>query len=303
VIVLLCVGVMGVGARAGATSNPLDTVAVAGATTAEPTLQFATPLSVSTTSKRTVDAGSGAIASPGQRATFRYLLVNGRTGKEIPGSYRWNPANILLNANPAHELLVDAISGSAVGSRVLVAAPVRSAAVKRMVKAKSLKSADTLLVLLDLLDLHTPLASVSGPPGPAGPPGMPSVTVSASGTPEVAVPTGPPPKDLLTTALVEGDGDKVDVGQNILVQYVGLIWRNGKTFDTTWTSGLPIQVPLGVGQVMTGWDNALLGRTVGSRVLMVVPPDQGYGADGNPRAGIEPDDTLIFVVDILDAWR
>ena len=65
--------------------------------------------------------------------------------------------------------------------------------------------------------------------------------------------------------------------------------------------GAPAQFPIGAGQVIAGWDQGLVGKTVGSQLLMVIPPDQGYGAAGNAQAGIKGTDTLVFVVDILDA--
>ncbi len=60
-----------------------------------------------------------------------------------------------------------------------------------------------------------------------------------------------------------------------------------------------MSVPIGTQQVITGWDTGLVGQTVGSQVLLVVPPDQGYGASGT--TGIKGTDTIVFVVDILDA--
>jgi peptidylprolyl isomerase len=67
-------------------------------------------------------------------------------------------------------------------------------------------------------------------------------------------------------------------------------------------SGTPADFPIGTGNVIPGWDSALVGQTVGSQVLLVVPPDQGYGSKGNAQAGIAGTDTLVFVVDILDAY-
>jgi peptidylprolyl isomerase len=80
---------------------------------------------------------------------------------------------------------------------------------------------------------------------------------------------------------------------------VGVIWKGGKQFDASWDKGAPAAFPIGVGQVIPGWDAGLVGAKAGSRVLLAVPPAQGYGTKGEPRAGIKGTDTLVFVVDVL----
>ena len=76
---------------------------------------------------------------------------------------------------------------------------------------------------------------------------------------------------------------------------------SGRVFDSSWSRGQPAQFPIGTGQVVAGWDEGLVGQTVGSQVLIVVPPDKGYGVAGESQAGITGTDTLVFVVDILGA--
>jgi len=93
----------------------------------------------------------------------------------------------------------------------------------------------------------------------------------------------------------------VKSGQNLAVQYTGVIWRTGKVFDSSWSRNQPFTTVIGKGQVIKGWDTGLVGQTVGSRVLLVVPPAQGYGTAGASQAGIKGTDTLVFVVDILAA--
>ncbi len=93
----------------------------------------------------------------------------------------------------------------------------------------------------------------------------------------------------------------VESGQDLTVHYTGVIYASGEQFDSSWDRGEPSSFPIGVGGVIAGWDEGLVGQTVGSQVLLVIPPEQGYGADGNPDAGISGTDTLVFVVDILAA--
>ena len=80
-----------------------------------------------------------------------------------------------------------------------------------------------------------------------------------------------------------------------------MIWRTGKVFDSSWSRNEPLTTVIGEGQVIKGWDTGLVGQTVGSRVLLVIPPADGYGTAGASTAGIKGTDTLVFVVDILAA--
>ena len=97
-----------------------------------------------------------------------------------------------------------------------------------------------------------------------------------------------------------GTGGVVADGAAVTATYTGWL-TNGTQFDSN-VGSTPIPFKVGVGQVIRGWDEGLVGQTVGSQVLLVVPPDQGYGAAGNSQIGVTGTDTLVFVVDILDAY-
>ncbi len=112
---------------------------------------------------------------------------------------------------------------------------------------------------------------------------------------------GDPEKQLVTEVLKEGDGAEVKKGELLTANYIGQIWRDGKVFDNSYDRGAPSSFPIGVGGVITGWDEGLVGKKLGSRVLMSIPSDKGYKSEGNEKAGIKGDDTLIFVVDLVAA--
>ena len=101
--------------------------------------------------------------------------------------------------------------------------------------------------------------------------------------------------------LIEGTGPVVKAGQTVTVHYKGAIWRDGSVFDASWKRKQTAQFSIGTGQVIAGWDTGIVGQRVGSQVLLVIPPDQGYGSTGQASAGIKGTDTLVFVVDILAA--
>lgn len=112
---------------------------------------------------------------------------------------------------------------------------------------------------------------------------------------------GDPEKQLVTEVLKEGDGPVVTKGELLTANYLGQIWRDGKVFDNSYDRGAPSSFPIGVGSVIGGWDEGLVGKKIGSRVLLSVPSDKGYKTAGNTSAGIKGDDTLIFVVDLVGA--
>jgi peptidylprolyl isomerase len=101
--------------------------------------------------------------------------------------------------------------------------------------------------------------------------------------------------------LIKGTGAAVKKGQSIAVQYTGVLWRTGQVFDSSWARQMPFSTPIGQNKIIKGWDTGLVGQTVGSRVLLVIPPADGYGSAGASAAGIKATDTLVFVVDILAA--
>jgi peptidylprolyl isomerase len=116
--------------------------------------------------------------------------------------------------------------------------------------------------------------------------------------PVIPKPEGAPPGGLQVRDVVQGDGKAASAGDTLSVQYVGTAWSTGREFDSSWTKGKqPLEFQLGVGGVIPGWDKGLIGMEEGGRRELVIPPELGYGAAGNPPA-IGPNETLVFVVDL-----
>ena len=117
--------------------------------------------------------------------------------------------------------------------------------------------------------------------------------------PDVQIPAGDAPKQLLTDDLVVGTGTEAVKGTTVDVHYVGVSWSTRKQFDASWDrGGQPFSFGRGAGQVIKGWDQGVAGMRVGGRRRLVIPPDLGYGARGAGGA-IGPNETLVFVVDLL----
>ena len=116
--------------------------------------------------------------------------------------------------------------------------------------------------------------------------------------PRIPKSSGPAPKQLKVEDLIEGDGAAAKNGDKVSVQYVGVLYDNNKEFDSSWSRGSePLEVTLGSGQVISGWEQGLLGMKVGGRRKLTIPPDQAYGAQGQPPT-IPANATLVFEIDL-----
>lgn len=119
---------------------------------------------------------------------------------------------------------------------------------------------------------------------------------SGGGKPSVSVPDGQPPKELQVREIEEGDGAVAEAGDEVTVQYVGVLYRGGKQFDASWDRGEPFTFTLGGAEVIPGWERGVEGMKVGGRRELIIPPDLAYGSQA--VGPIPPNSTLVFVVDL-----
>ena len=126
---------------------------------------------------------------------------------------------------------------------------------------------------------------------------VPTVTGSFDQIPTITFPKAPAPSGLVVRVLRAGTGPIIHKKDLLVVNYLGEIWR-GRVFDSSYARPL-FGIPIGVHQVIPGWDTGLVGKTVGSRILLVIPPKFGYGPKGQSSVGITGADTLTFVVDVV----
>jgi len=115
--------------------------------------------------------------------------------------------------------------------------------------------------------------------------------------PEVPMPTGAPPSELVTDDVFVGGGQAAASGDHVTVHYVGVSFSTGKQFDSSWDRRSPFPFELGEGRVIKGWDFGVVGMREGGRRTLVIPPSLGYGARG--MGPIAPNETLVFVVDLV----
>ena len=117
--------------------------------------------------------------------------------------------------------------------------------------------------------------------------------------PDVTIPEGDPPSDLVLEDLEVGDGPEAVKGATVTVHYVGHAWSNGAQFDASWDRNDTFAFRLGAGQVISGWDEGVAGMKVGGRRRITIPPHKGYG-DRGAGGVIAGGETLVFVVDLLN---
>ena len=125
---------------------------------------------------------------------------------------------------------------------------------------------------------------------------VPPVTTNQK--PDVDVPSGPPSYQLEVDDITVGDGDEAAPGHVVEVHYVGVSWQSGQQFDASWDRGETFKFGLGKGQVIQGWDQGVVGMKIGGRRKITIPPMLAYGKRGAGGV-IGPDETLIFVVDLI----
>ncbi|GAA2877297.1 FKBP-type peptidyl-prolyl cis-trans isomerase [Streptosporangium fragile] len=190
-----------------------------------------------------------------------------------------------------------ALRGHKVGSRVVAVVPPEEGYGPN--PPGGMTAEDELFYVVDVLGSFPPGAAARGEGGPGVLDGV-RIAGASGARPSLALPRSRPPADLRSKVLIRGAGAKTRAGQLLVTQYEGKVWESGAVFDSTWRSGHPRAFRIGKGAVIAGWDRALVGVPVGSRVALIVPPRFGY-ENGLPPT-IRPGDTLVFVVDVLAAY-
>lgn len=305
VVVLIAVAVLATGCGSGDSASPGEATtklpAVTGAfgKAATVTLPGPDPSGYSAT---VLSRGRGAKVGKGDLLVAHYLGQTWRDGKVFDQSYeRGQPAQFPIGAGQVIPGWDEKLVGQNVGSRVLLVLPPDKGYGPSGNAQAGITGTDTLVFVVDILGSFGAASSADGTPvAPVA--GLPAVTAKTATKPVIAVPKGvSAPAKLIAQPLLQGSGAAVKKGQTLIAQYVGVVYGTGKQFDASWDRGQPAQFPIGVGRVIPGWDKSLVGAKIGSRMLLIIPPADGYGTGGNAQAGIKGTDTLVFVVDILGA--
>ncbi|WP_404370322.1 FKBP-type peptidyl-prolyl cis-trans isomerase [Kytococcus sedentarius] len=283
-------------------AGTLDDLEISGGD--KPSITFGDgPFTVSETQDKVVEEGDGEELTADHTAMVEYALYNGTSGKELQNAFGQNAVPIGLNDEQTIAALRSALEGKKVGSTIAVAIPAKDAFGEQGAPQLGLEAGDTVVYLMKVTEASKPLKEATGTEKEA-PEDFPKAEVFTDKPAKITMPDSEAPKELKEATLIEGEGDEVKKGDQITIHYTGVTWKKGaegEKFDSSHDRGAPTSFPIGVGSLIPGWDETLVGKKVGSRVELIVPPEKGYGEKGMPNAGIEGDDTLVFVVDILDA--
>ncbi|MFI0166050.1 FKBP-type peptidyl-prolyl cis-trans isomerase [Streptomyces sp. NPDC017095] len=253
---------------------------------------------------KTLIAGGGRTVAENDFIRADYLGQIWDTGKVFDNSFdRGRPLVMQLAQGSIIDGWRYALQGKKTGSRIEIAVPPTWGYGKGGNPQAGIKGTDTLVFVIDLIESYNSKSSAKGTKVPQTDAALPTVGTNTDGeVPEVTVPKTDPPKKLVAQYVLEGDGPELKSDQTILCQFQGLVWDGGKTFQRTYGSGRLSQFSLEqMQQAVKGLAQGLTGKKVGSRVLLVIPPELGYG-DRPPSGGaVKKGSTLVFTVDILAA--
>ncbi len=256
----------------------------------KPTVSVKAPWAIDQTRVKVMTEGKGAVVNPSY-VFVHYLGVNGRTGKVFDGNFGKQTAMFdLAQVVPGFK---KALEGKKVGSRILVAMPGPDGYDSQGGNAQiDVKVGDTLIFVVDIVE-----TVLNGPTGKAitPPAGLPTVT-EKDGKPVITIPSTDPPAKMVAQPLTTGTGRKVAAKDVIAVHYLGVSWKTGKVIEDK-TGAVDGGL---LSSTIPGWQKGLVGKRVGQRVLLVLPPADSY-PKGSNNPPVAAGDTVVYVVDILYA--
>ncbi|WP_214109204.1 FKBP-type peptidyl-prolyl cis-trans isomerase [Acrocarpospora catenulata] len=289
-------------APAGPAADAKD-IKVDGATNAKPTVTFPSGGPALTSSARVIAPGEGEAAKEGDTLVAKVTVFtwDGKENKTGGSAYDAGSGEFVPVNQQLPKALHDGLVGIKPGGRVLVVIAKDSLDPTMIENAK--QQGTDFNVSSQVLVVDVISATAKAVVGTAKDPGIEGVKlVNPGGTeaPQLTTKTvAKPPSDLVVKTVIQGEGPKVKADQTVMVHYTGKIWGTDTEFDSSWKRGEATQFALN--QVVKGWSQGLTGVPVGSRVVITIPPELGYGKEGNAQGGIKGTDTLVFVVDVLGA--
>lgn len=257
------------------------------------------PLTNTETLSEVVIEGDGAEVQEGHTASLHIQVLSGKDGEKKIGTYeQGTPVTGLMSEGDIFPAVLDSVVGLEAGSRVAISATPKEAFGETGAEQYGLSPDENVIFVVDVMSVP-----LDGPEGEQAelPSDAPTIQENAQG--EVTgftfenAPKKPSDK-LQVIPVVEGEGDPVASGDAVTFDYLGQIYGTKTVFDESFSSS-PKTFQVGVGSLIKGWDEGLIGVKAGSRVMIIAPPEYGYGKAGNPQAKIKGTDTLVFVVDVL----
>jgi peptidylprolyl isomerase len=276
-------------------SGGFDKVSVSGDFGKSIEVKYDSRVEVDEISTEVLSEGDGPEVADGDQVMVHLYLGNGFTQQQALNTYEsGEPEQVTVDEKQLSEVFLAALTGHPIGSRVAVLAPAEKAFGEAGNAQLDIGNKDTVLVVADIIEEFQPPEAVDVPKSE-----MPRLIIE-NGDPAGFDFTGiPEPKaddELKRTILEEGDGKTVTQEMTVTADYLGQVYEGDKPFDESYSKK---PVPFSLTEVVQGWTFGLSDVKVGSRVLLAVPPDLGYGTQEQPN--IPANSTLYFVVDIVSA--
>lgn len=273
----------------------VDAVTVSANYNEQPTVSFPSPLNAESIQARSVIEGTGPVFTGRNLVEFEFAGYNGGTGALIQQtSFDGTESQSGYFGPNQVPNFCDALAGAKEGSRIVAIIPPDQAHSGQGVPALGVGANDAFVFVIDLRKVYLEKAQGDAVAPQAG---FPSVVTTPEGIPGVTIPKTAAPSELMVAQLIRGSGEVVEKGDLATLHYSGFLWEGAEQFDSSWDSGQAAQFEIQDGALIDGFVSAVVGQTVGSQVIAIIPPDQGYGDAG--AGTIPPGATLVFVIDIL----
>lgn len=277
-------------------STNLDAITVTGAFGTAPTVTFTAPWAIDQTRTKVLSEGTGPTISATSTVRIQYHGVDGRSGSVFDESFTTGGEGVAFPLSNVIAGFQKGLTDQKVGSRVLIGIPGSDGYDSQGgASSAGIEVGDTLIFVVDILD-----ASRTEPSGTAVTPadGLPTVSDDIA-KPVVTIPAGlAKPDKLVVQPLIKSDGRAVTASDTIMVNYTEVAWSTGQVVKQTF-GYQPLEGALS--STIAGWQQGLVGQTIGSRVLLVVPGDLAYPS-GNSKLGVKAGETMVYVIDILFAY-
>lgn len=288
-------GLSACGGKSDGGGHPGDTmqgVSASGKLGSKPDISFKTPFKVENQTHQVIQKGDGEVIRDGDRVCTRSLALDAKTGKVINSTWdKSSPECSIVISKKSIPVYYDTFMGLKVNSTVAVG-------IDESGSGSSSQATSSYIMALTFVSRSKNLTRAQGQKVTDLPSDLPKISLDDKGKPSLDLNGYQPKGGLVVQPLIKGKGAKVGQHQSVSANYTGWLASDGKQFDSSWDRGQVSDFSLD--QVVKGWQQGLAGQTVGSQVLLIVPPDLGYGSQQQQK--IPANSTLIFVVDILAAY-
>ncbi|NMM99102.1 FKBP-type peptidyl-prolyl cis-trans isomerase [Bifidobacterium olomucense] len=277
---------------ASSSKNQIAGVTATGKLGEKPTISFNAPMTVSDGSYVVLQKGDGDVIEDGDRVCAQGIALNVKDGTELMDTWTKNTpdCSLKVSSSTLNSTYYGQIKGAKLNTTIAFGVNDQNS------------SGYSYILAMTLVSKSKDLEKATGEEVKDIPANLPKVTRAKDGKPSIDMNGQGSVDSLISQTLIKGSGKKLTDTNTAVVKYSGWL-TDGTQFDSSWTKNTTIDADLysgGQHTVTAGWQKGLIGQTVGSQVLLVIPPDQAYGSSG--QGSIPGNSTLVFVIDILAAY-